>query len=228
MTRFFQGLVIGAFIALTAGFILNFLDILTVSVTSIPSLQTGFYWIYDNLGLSLIPFVFILLAYFRSLNKLKYMLGNNPQPNQVMHKEQMLDIYISLFLGTGIVWTAIGMRSALIQSLSGLTAETAAQLGAFEILSRMVNGGTLVCLSTTIVGGIGGYALRLTKVWQVGEALDNFYYTKASKQFRQVSDLLVSINNWVQRICQTIDKVSSEEDNHVSNPDIKAPVKFTG
>ena len=62
-----------------------------------------------------------------------------------------------LFFGIGVIWTAIGMRSALIVGLSDLDSAMAAQLGSFEILRRLIQGGILLALSTTIFGAVGGY-----------------------------------------------------------------------
>ena len=53
--------------------------------------------------------------------------------------------------------------------------------GAFAILQRMVDGGILLALSTTIVGGIGGYLMRAIKSISLGKQL-NTVYMRASQQ----------------------------------------------
>ena len=60
------------------------------------------------------------------------------------------------------------MRNALLVSLGSMDAETAARKGAFSILTQLVDGGILLSLSTTIVGGIGGYFMRMIKAWTAG------------------------------------------------------------
>ena len=68
--------------------------------------------------------------------------------------DHLTDIWTTLFFGTGDIWTAIGMRSALIFALGDR--DVALQDGAFAMLERMIDGGILLALSTTIFGGIGG------------------------------------------------------------------------
>ena len=51
-----------------------------------------------------------------------------------------VDIWINLFFGIGVIWTAIGMRGALLEGLGDLNSQSAARLGAFSILQRLVDG----------------------------------------------------------------------------------------
>jgi len=79
------------------------------------------------------------------------------------------DMAITTFFGIGVIYTAIGMESALLTALGGIRgAEDAARQGAWEILRKLVDGGLILALSTTICGGIGGYALRLLKLIRSG------------------------------------------------------------
>lgn len=78
-----------------------------------------------------------------------------------------------LFFGTGVIWTAIGMRGALLFALGDVDATI--QQGAFAVLKRMVDGGILLALSTTIFGGIGGYLMRVCKSILLGAALQEQY-----------------------------------------------------
>jgi hypothetical protein len=43
------------------------------------------------------------------------------------------------------------------------------------VLERMVDGGILLALSTTIFGGVGGYLMRAWKALVVGAPLKRFY-----------------------------------------------------
>ena len=51
----------------------------------------------------------------------------------------------------------------------------AAGAGAFTILQRLVEGGILLALSTTIVGGMGGYLMRALKSVSLGRQLLGLY-----------------------------------------------------
>lgn len=157
-------------------YVLNMFGLVAVSVDAFPGLQAGLYWAYANLGLSLIPFLLILALYFHSLRRLNDMLKSaEPPAEQITQTEKWVDIASSLFFGTGVIWTAIGMRAALLYSLEGLDATSAAQLGAFGILQRLVDGGILLALSTTIFGGVGGYLMRVGKAVTVGAGLHRYY-----------------------------------------------------
>ena len=63
------------------------------------------------------------------------------------------------------------MRNSLLVALGGLDAETAASKGAWYILRQLVDGGILLALSTTIVGGVGGYIMKVIKTWCVSKKL---------------------------------------------------------
>lgn len=153
-----------------------------VTLTRSPNLVEFWYWTYDNLRSSVVPFVLVLIWFAYSLVSLKSTLsGPNAGYGLVYRIDKRLDLLTGLFFGIGVIWTAIGMRSALIGALGGLDAEAAARLGAFGVLQAMVDEGILLALSTTIVGGIGGYLMRLVKMGYVGPALDSFY-TQLSTQ----------------------------------------------
>jgi len=87
--------------------------------------------------------------------------------------DHLTDIWTTLFFGTGVIWTAIGMRSALLFALGDR--ESAISLGAFAMLERMIDGGILLALSTTIFGGIGGYLMRIYKTVSLGAGLQRCY-----------------------------------------------------
>jgi hypothetical protein len=108
--------------------------------------------------------------------------------------DHLVDIWINLFFGIGVIWTAIGMRGALLEGLGDLNAQSAAKLGAFSILQRLVDGGILLALSTTIFGAVGGYLLRLVKSLAVGTQVKAFYNRLAEKQTDSVNSTLQSID----------------------------------
>ncbi len=133
-----------------------------------------------NLQGSILPFIVVLLAYWVQLHQLRQLLAaREPALARVVRHEQLLDLCANLFFGIGVIWTAIGMRDALLYALGdpGITATE----GAFAILQRMVDGGILLALSTTIVGGMGGYLMRAIKSIALGDKL-NAVYMRASQQ----------------------------------------------
>jgi hypothetical protein len=133
-----------------------------------------------NLQGSIVPFIVVLLAYWMQLHQLRQLLAERePELARVVRHEQLLDLCANLFFGIGVIWTAIGMRDGLLYALGdpGITATE----GAFAILQRMVDGGILLALSTTIVGGIGGYLMRAIKSISLGRQV-NAVYMRASQQ----------------------------------------------
>ncbi|MEJ2273924.1 MAG: hypothetical protein P8Y01_05045, partial [Woeseiaceae bacterium] len=113
------------------------------------------------------------LAYFVTLGRLRNALQQSRPINQVVQLDHLTDIWTTLFFGTGVIWTAIGMRSALIFALGDRDAALAE--GAFAMLERMIDGGILLALSTTIFGGIGGYLMRVYKTITLGARLQQQY-----------------------------------------------------
>jgi hypothetical protein len=127
-----------------------------------------------NLRGSVFPFALVLLTYLVLLLRLHALLAlPQPEPDRVVMVEQLLDLCANLFFGVGVIWTAVGMREALMHGLGDPSA--AADAGAFTILQRLVDGGILLALSTTIVGGIGGYLMRVLKSVSLGRQLVVFY-----------------------------------------------------
>jgi hypothetical protein len=128
----------------------------------------------ENLQGSMLPFVIVLFFYFQQLYKLHRLLAAPPPDiDLVLRHEQLLDLCANLFFGIGVIWTAIGMRNALLHALGD--PEAAAAEGAFTMLQRLVDGGILLALSTTIVGGVGGYLMRAAKSIFVGRAMNALY-----------------------------------------------------
>ena len=65
--------------------------------------------------------------------------------------------------------------------------------GAFAMLQRLVEGGILTALSTTVVGGVGGYVLRVIKALSVGVELERYYASVTGKQGDEIYAALSSI-----------------------------------
>ncbi len=140
----------------------------------LPYVEQAMALLRENLRGSLVPFTLLALVYWRQLFRLRRQLGQaRPSAEDALRGEQILDLCASLFFGVGVIWTAIGMRDALVQALGNPGASV--DSGAFEVLQRMVDGGILLALSTTIVGGLGGYLMRVAKSFVVGQQLNRVY-----------------------------------------------------
>lgn len=136
-------------------------------------------WIDSNLGSSVWLFALILTVYLANLARLNRLLdapldpSGRPGFTDVVELDQLLDVWIHLFVGIGVIWTAVGMRSAL-QAALGDPGEALVD-SAGSVLQKLVDGGILLALTTTIVGGVGSYLMRLAKAMTVGARLNAFY-----------------------------------------------------
>jgi hypothetical protein len=198
-TYFSAGFITGALgvliIAATLLYVLNMSEVVAISVLEVPRVQQVLAWTYENLRLSVIPFGFTFLCYTGSLLRLKRSLRDQQVSlEKIAQMDHLVDIWINLFFGIGVIWTAIGMRGALLDGLGDLDAQSAAKLGAFSILQRLIDGGILLALSTTIFGAVGGYLLRLVKSLAVGIEVKAFYNRLAQQQADGVNATLQSID----------------------------------
>lgn len=216
---YLKGAVAGIICSAALLYVLNISGAIIVSSSGDASLVSLLHWCHGNLGFSIIPFALIAAGYFFYLVKLLRHLGNwenasngNSVSGRVIcATEEKIDLLINIFFGIGVIWTAIGMRNALLVSLGSMDAETAARKGAFSILTQLVDGGILLSLSTTIVGGIGGYVMRMIKAWTAGPQLTAFFEKEQLNQHQGVIERL-------DHIAGILDKMSILE---------KAPVKVT-
>jgi len=206
--RFRNGLLAGlagAFVGIGVGiYVLNMLGFVVISFSRVPAVQDFLHWAYANLRLSVVPFTAILIFYIHQLRRLITLAADpGSPPEQVDRAEKWIDTASSLFFGVGVIWTAIGLRSALLAALGGLDQTSAAQLGAFEILRRLVDGGILLALSTTIVGAVGGYLMRLTKTLLAGARLDAFHARLADASADEFEQRLSAIEGHLARIAES-------------------------
>ncbi len=179
---FAKGVAAGGLGTLTGGaatlYVLSRMQLIRFSDTAISRPGEWLHWAYLNLGSSIPVFAMLLLAYFVTLGRLKSAVQDSRPINQIVQLDHLTDIWTTLFFGTGVIWTAIGMRSALIFALGDRDA--AMQQGAFAMLERMIDGGILLALSTTIFGGVGGYLMRVYKTVTLGAELQR-QYDKAAR-----------------------------------------------
>jgi len=203
--RFSGGFIAGALGALFLGvvllYVLNMSEVLAISVLDVPSVRRVLSWAYENLRLSVFPFFLTLIFYTGAMWRLKhYLRDQGASVEKIAQADHLVDIWINLFFGIGVIWTAIGMRGALLEGLGNLNAHSAAKLGAFSILQRLVDGGILLALSTTIVGAIGGYLLRLIKSLAVGTQVRIYYSRVAKQQADAVNVVLESIDEQLNQL----------------------------
>ena len=174
---FVEGLTAGMFGSMVGAsallYILSRNQLVSFAPEQLPDLGEWLLWTYTNLGSSIPVFAILLLAFFFSLKRLRSHLENDRPINEVVQLDHLTDIWTTLFFGTGVIWTAIGMRSALLYALGD--PDSTIQQGAFAVLERMVDGGILLALSTTIFGGVGGYLMRVFKSISLGSSLQRHY-----------------------------------------------------
>lgn len=145
-------------------------------------------WIGRNLGHSSWLFALVLVLFVVHLQRLRGLLEQPGGQRLVVELDQLTDVWIHLFIGIGVIWTAVGMRGALQLALAD--PDHALTDSAGSVLKKMVDGGILLALSTTIVGALGGYLLRLGKTLYVGAALHEFY---ESRQHSDMRELLITV-----------------------------------
>ena len=150
-------------------------------------------WIDANLGHSVWLFAIILTVFLMNLTRLTRLLTNAVQPDgppgftEVIELDQLLDVWIHLFVGIGVIWTAVGMRSAL-QAALGDPGEALVD-SAGSVLQKLVDGGILLALTTTIVGGVGSYLMRLGKAMTVGARLNAFYEAHSRRDMGELIEV---------------------------------------
>jgi hypothetical protein len=197
---FFNGLWLGMLLSFSIGlvavYLLAVLEVISIAVLDVPGIQVLFEWSRRNLGLSIVPFGITLGLYIHSLRTLQQRLDEGCPPEEISQLEHLNDVWTSLFFGIGVIWTAIGMRSALLYALGDPGVAT--QAGAYAVLQRLVEGGILTALTTTIVGGIGGYLMRVIKSSLLGARLSRYYEAQDQHHANRVETLLSEIRESIE------------------------------
>jgi hypothetical protein len=153
----------------------------------------GSVWLTVNLGHSVWFFTIVLVFYIANLLKLREQLqmsNGRSEFIEIVQLDQVSDVWIHLFVGIGVVWTAIGMRSALASTLG---APASLNEDAGQVLGRLVDGGILLALTTTIVGAVGGYMMRLGKTCWLGAELAAYYHCHERQEITAILDHLSRI-----------------------------------
>ena len=152
-------------------------------------------WIRINLGLSAPLFLILTSLGWSYVHRLKDVLARaHTSPAHIAHLEQRIDLVVALLFGVGVLYTAVGLRAALVQAIDAPSGESAS-----DMLSALVNGGILSAMTSTIVGGVLGYGLRMFKLFRVGHALDAYYAEQELKAIERREDLLKEILSELQQ-----------------------------
>lgn len=186
---FTAGTVLGAAIAAAALLFTQSNSSFSPATSGAPLLR----WLEVNLGLSVWLFAIVLMLYGLNLSRLRRLLEQSPVPREAVELDQLSDVWIHLFVGIGVIWTAVGMRSAL-QAALGDPADALTDT-AGNVLRDLVDGGILLALTTTIVGAIGGYLMRLGKTLLVGARLQTFYDSQQTEHMQALIDAAVRIES---------------------------------
>ena len=205
-SAFLQGMSAGVLVTLLAGGAMAYgLQAGQEFNRAPPDIRGMLNFVYANLGLSLPVFAALALLYANGMRKLGIALKRSAPIEEIAQLEQLVDTWTNLFFGVGVIWTAIGMRSALVEAL-GDPASTL-DLGAYAVLQRLVDGGILLALSTTIFGGVGGYLMRLLKALSVGTELKRQYSDHAHAPAGEMQASLQAIEARLREISISRDMV---------------------
>ena len=178
------------------GIVFGFCATLLAALIPMSAGATLVTWLQINLGSSAWLFLVTMLLFQFSLVQLQAELNGSADYSTVVFLDQLSDVWMHLFVGIGVVWTAVGMRDALQATLSvpgGLVQD------AGQVLGRLVDGGILLALTTTIVGALGGYAMRLVKTVGLGAALSEFFNLYERREIAEIADRLESIQASLNR-----------------------------
>ncbi len=179
---FFQGLLAGLFMG--TGWLMShmfFIGQTLMGQTLIgqevsDGLLEMYQWLVINLGFSAVLFVLIVIIYGliwqRIFQRLK--INNAENWKQIIHYEHLLDMLTSLSFGVGVIWTAIGMREALMAAFGDNEIASLETQGALGMLEQLINGGILTALTSTVLGGIIGYVLRIIKTLALDRSISDY------------------------------------------------------
>ena len=88
------------------------------------------------------------------------------------------------------------MQTALSSTFTGLNQEKAASQDAWAILKNLLDGGIIMALTTTIVGGALGYGARLFRQIYVGRLIEQTH----SNMNNDVLEILKDIRDSLKKL----------------------------
>jgi len=165
--------------------IIVFVNRLTIFQQFIGNLGSSIYFFSGNL----IFFIIVWLKLSISLSK------ESPDYMEVKYWLLLMTMSISLFFGIGVIYTAVGMQRAFMVALGDISQDVATSMGPWGILQKLVDGGLLMALLTTIVGSALGYLTRVFKLIFFGKKLICLKEEYDRKYFDEMNRTLSSIDN---------------------------------
>ncbi len=190
--RFLRGFASGAAVTLivvaAAVLLLERYGFISIQTERFGELRHGLQWLITNLGLSLFAFALLIVWYLAAMARLGRSLSSGAPLAEVQQAEQRVDTIVALVFGVGVIWTAVGMRGALTFALGG--GAVAIDQSAAVVLNRLVSGGMLVALSSTIAGGVLGYSMRVIRQLSLGSAISARYQLAHQEQTRQFAAIV--------------------------------------
>jgi hypothetical protein len=172
--------------------------------------------IRQYLGTSVIFFVLDIILFCLMLTLLRSSLNNADSEqtavSNIIHYNNGVDICIGLFFGIGVLYTSWGISHALTETLGKLSAQDAERLGAWQILSRLTHNGLLVALWTTIIGGVGGYCMRVIRFFVVGRGLARLSAEREQTENAMLFSCLHGIRQDVQALQQGLQTPAQDVD----------------
>jgi hypothetical protein len=173
-----------------------------------PWMATVFQWLMTYLGSAIFFFVPVLTGYVICFVRLKQSLSTYrsdlAQAEKIRFYSGAMEILTTLFFAIGVIFTAWGLQNALVSALEGLGRTEASRLGAWGILKRLVDNGILIALWTTIVGGTGGYLMRVGKYFFLAKDLNRYVEWREGRSESILADGLESLRRHVEGIEQSI------------------------
>lgn len=167
-------------------------------------LVSSFHLIGKYLGHSLLFFIPTFLVYGYFFLRLKIAVDRFAQDPAEMENIRLYskgtELFTTLFFAIGVLFTAWGMQNALTSALGNVSRIEAGEIGAWGILRRMVDNGILVALWSTIVGGAGGYLMRLAKYLALGRKLNQVMSKGQDEEKKVFFSTLEAIRTRVENI----------------------------
>lgn len=146
-------------------------------------LGSSVYFFCGDIILLLIGFVMLF----------KYVRCASSYYSEVRFWDAVTNIAITLFFGIGVIYTAVGMHRAFQIALGNIDQEMVSSLGPWRILANLVDGGLIMALLTTIVGGALGYSFRVIKFLIFGKSLIVLKEKFERKPYQDMIDKLANI-----------------------------------
>lgn len=139
---------------------------------------------------------------FKSINT------DSPKYHEVRFWDSVTNIAITLFFGIGVIYTAVGMQRAFQIALGNIDQEMVSSLGPWRILENLVDGGLIMALLTTIIGGALGYSFRVLKFLLFGKSLIRLKDRFERKPYQEMIDKLTNIENQLTENKKVSEEVS--------------------